>query len=347
MRSRTVKPLKTLCFNLRYLTKHFDLWTYVSKQEDCNWPADYEIPDLAAGTYEFITDTQKTFSKLIGKRSFTFGEVKFKFVAVGVRWLGFFCSLLHASLTMNVLLPCLKKIPATDIPNKTVTGILNNTITCLEKLKEKVEVRKSIFMFCSVYFPAWRSVITSDGSTLFDVCIQTTKDLAVIGETIKLGPKYIETLNRHLYNIDGVFLPLSFSPTASRKVGELINEFIEDGNVYEPALFKDRPTPKFSLAALKTLSLDMLLSQPKFRERVATSPIFKHLGDDLGTIQKIYATGNVSYWEKISKLVPGHNQRCEQLVGDLKRSTNIDALVTINHNRQCRKRSMGHVLKGV
>ena len=81
--SQTVKSLKTMCFNLRYLTRHFDVWSYAAEENaECSWPHNYEAVDLEEGTFKYITDVQKKFAQLIFRKTYCLEESNFNLVSV-------------------------------------------------------------------------------------------------------------------------------------------------------------------------------------------------------------------------------------------------------------------------
>ena len=49
-----------------------------------------------------------------------------------------------------------------------------------------------------------------------------------------------------------------------------------------------------------------------------------------GDIVKMYRNGSAGCWTPTASLVPGHNQACERLIGNLKRSKDINELVTLH-----------------
>ena len=51
----------------------------------------------------------------------------------------------------------------------------------------------------------------SKGTDLLKVTIDTTRELVVIGDELKIGEKCFTALTSHLYNADGVFLPVPLS----------------------------------------------------------------------------------------------------------------------------------------
>ena len=59
----------------------------------------------------------------------------------------------------------------------------------------------------------------SKGTDLPKVTIDTTRELAVIGDEVKIGEKCFIALSSHLYNADGVFLPLSLHKAHIRYFG--------------------------------------------------------------------------------------------------------------------------------
>lgn len=44
----------------------------------------------------------------------------------------------------------------------------------------------------------------------------------------------------------------------------------------------------------------------------------------------IYGLHEEEAWKSLGKLIPGHNQSCERLIGDLKKFKNIDSLVSVS-----------------
>lgn len=183
-------------------------------------------------------------------------------------------------------------------------------------------------------------------STHSQVTIETTKELALIGTKLGLGSKYFEGLNNHLYNADGVFLPLSTNQRYIDLTVQILDSAIEEDMDYDPAPFK-RTKLRLSKKALTTINIGDLAKDTGFRARAANSPLFYHLGDEMTDIVEMYRNGATGYWKPAASLVPGHNQACERLVGDLKRSKDINALVTLSERREKRPRKASkHVLKG-
>ena len=131
------------------------------------------------------------------------------------------------------------------------------------------------------------------------------------------------------------------------QVVEILEEALDYGLDYEPAPFK-KPRKRFTKAQLKVLSIESFQDDTGFRSRVANSPLFHHLGDDIADVVEMYRNESCDYWERAAKLIPGHNQACERLIGDLKRSKDIDTLVTLDERRSIRPRSSHkHVNKGL
>ena len=63
-------------------------------------------------------------------------------------------------------------------------------------------------------------------------------------------------------------------------------------------------------------------------------------------IVEMYRNGSTGYWKPAATLVPGHNRACEHLIGDLKRSKDIDELVTLHERREKRPRTRSKHVKG-
>ena len=62
-------------------------------------------------------------------------------------------------------------------------------------------------------------------------------------------------------------------------------------------------------------------------------------------LSEMYGGTDTSLWRNISRLIPGHNQACERLIGDLKLSHDINTLVTVKEARQERPRIHRNVNK--
>ena len=172
----------------------------------------------------------------------------------------------------------------------------------------------------------------SNDTDLLKVTIDTTRKLAVIGDELKIGEKYFTTLNSHLYNADGVFLPLSLDRDCIKLTSEILEDALEQGMNYEPVPFK-RLKNKYSKQQLTEFSISTLAADSGFRFRAANSPLFHYLGGSLEDIASLYKRADSSRWQGIVKLIPGHNQACERLVGDLKHSKDINTLVTLAETR--------------
>ena len=336
------KSLKILCFNLRKLSENFNFWNKTS-DITFSWPKDYVPIDFS--DYVFLTDLQKLFGKLVSNKDLKMSDINQKFVPVGVRWLGFFCSLLHAILTMDYVISFLEKIETTSISSKTQKSIIDNTLHMMRMMKQHQDCRAKIFRFACVYFESWRETIVSDGSTIFTSCMTTSRNLARIGMELQLPEIYFDTICKHLYDIDGVFLPLSSNQQHTDLVIEYLKQAVARGYVYKPALFKDRPILHLDSHDLCNLNLDLISEVPSFQERVISSPLFKHLGCNLNSILEIYQHESEKPWLSYAKLIPAHNQSCERLIGDLKLSADIDTLIAVDENRKKRERSKGHVNK--
>ena len=60
---------------------------------------------------------------------------------------------------------------------------------------------------------------------------------------------------------------------------------------------------------------------------------------------EMYGRTDTSLWRNISRLIPGHNQVYERLIGDFKLSHDIYTLVTVTETRRERPRIHGNVNK--
>ena len=259
-----------------------------------------------------------------------------------------FCSLLHVCLTMDTVLERLNNTSDVELPSKTLRGVRDNTIRCLLALKGNPGLIKQIYDFAKVHFQCWRKAVNSTGKDLFKTALETSKLYATIGVELDFDTPYFSCINRHLYNTDGVFLPLSTDTQYMTKVYEILKIGLEEKWVYSPAPFKSHLQYDFSRDELCELDVSRFTLNPEFCRRVYCSPLFKHVGD-VKEVIAMYQEGICESWENKSSLIPGHNQRCERLIGDLKRSINIniDTLVTISVDRNTRQRFKGNVSKGL
>ena len=92
----------------------------------------------------------------------------------------------------------------------------------------------------------------------------------------------------------------------------------------------------FSREELCHLSIDNFICDADFKMRVCQSPLFKHMGDDP---IEVYKNRNIHCYNKISKLVPGHNQACERLVKELTYTKDINRIVARYNVRKARPRT--------
>ncbi len=127
---------------------------------------------------------------------------------------------------------------------------------------------------------------------------------------------------------------------------EILQEAVEKDREYEAASFK-RVQKNLGKEELQNLTINDLAKDTNFRNRVANSPIYHHLRATLPEALQIYRNWEVDRWKSLSLLVPGHNQACERLVGDLKLSKDVNQLVAITEARKKRPRTANHVLKGL
>ena len=123
----------------------------------------------------------------------------------------------------------------------------------------------------------WRQAVNSDGFTMFSTEIDTSRNYAEVGLELGFGDTYFACINRHLYNADAVFLPLSTNPDHSSEVFRILKEGIENGWQYQPAPFKTRLQYTFTKEELCNLEILMLLAWPGFKRRTFNSPLFHHM----------------------------------------------------------------------
>ena len=340
--SSTVTSLKTLCFNLRMLCSYVDFWGDVSDAQ-FTWPEDY-TPIDGNPYLSHMTDLQKLYCLLISKKQLSKSEVAKKFVPVGVRWLGFYCSLLHVTLTMDVVISKLENIDTSDLP-KTKIGIKDNTIRCLLALKGSPTTRKKIYEYAKVHFICWRKAVTCTGENLFETTVKTSQMYAEVGLNTGLDNAYFTCINRHLYNADPIFMPLSTDKDHMAEVKKILQIGIAEEWQYQPAEFTGRLNYDFTRSELCHLDTATFIAKPAFAKRVFNSPLFKHLDATMKELSEIYGGTDTSLWRNISRLIPGHNQACERLIGDIKLSHDIDTLVTVTEARRERPRIHGNVNK--
>ena len=148
-----------------------------------------------------------------------------KFVAVGVRWLEFICSLMHACLSSECLLQTLENLPDSDLPSK----IRDNTVDMVKNLKNRSGTIKKIFQLSNVHCLSWRQAVDSNGCILFATAVETSRKYTEVGMELKFGSKYFACINRGFYNADVVFLPISTNPDHSSEVFKILQEGIENG----------------------------------------------------------------------------------------------------------------------
>ena len=344
--SSTVNSLKTICFNLRELGEFIDFWEMDTVTQFC-WPDEYEPIIDCDDIVQHVTGVQKLICLLISKKKLTKSDIAKKFAKVGVRWLGFFCSLLHVCLTIETVIARLEGLDDTELPSKTKVAVKDHTIKLLYVLRSNPIVMKQIYDFVKVHFLCWRKAVNCTGNDLFMTTLETSQMYARVGVDMGFEDAYFSSINRHLYNVDGVFLPLSTDLKCMSEVSRILKMGSEEGWEYKPAPFKTHLQYNFSKEELCDLDLDSFVVQPGFCKRTFCSPLFQHLDPNMNEICIAYESGNCDLWRYKSSLIPGHNQKCERLIGDLKRSTDIDRLVSISMSRKKRPRKNVNVNKGL
>ena len=140
---------------------------------------------------------------------------------------------------LYILEKALAEIPNEKIPHKTYKGYIKNILEILYDLNLRHrETVSDIFRFSVVYFKCWRLTVMSKGTDLLKVSIDTTRELGVIGDELKIGEKCFTALSSHLYNADGAFLPLSLYKGYMKLTSDILEEALKQGMSYEPAPFK-------------------------------------------------------------------------------------------------------------
>ena len=154
-----MKSKETLCYNIRGPPlKYFDTYmVYDLKRLNVCMAGNLQ-PIRQLDNSKYFTDVQKFFSLLVSRIIFSLKEIEKRFCPVGVRWLGFLASILHNALTRYIKLrDILEGIPASDIQNKIVKGLNNNTKHCLEKVnrdhKDIVSTRYFDLVLCITNVP--------------------------------------------------------------------------------------------------------------------------------------------------------------------------------------------------
>ena len=109
---------------------------------------------------------------------------------------------------------------------------------------------------------------------------------------------------------------------------QILDEAIENDMKYDPAPFK-KTKPCLSKSELITISIEELAKDTRFRSRAANSLLFYHLGNKVCEIVEMHSNRSAGHWTPAATLASGHNQACERLIGDLKRSNDIAELVTL------------------
>ena len=137
----------------------------------------------------------------------------------------------------------------------------------------------------------------SKGTDFLKVTIDTTRELAVIGDELKIGEKCFTALTSHLYNADGVFLPvpLFLYKGYMKLTSDILEEALKQGMNYEPAPFK-RLQNKLYKEQLKKFSIATLATESGFRFLAANSPLFHYLGGILEDIASLYKRTDSSRW---------------------------------------------------
>ena len=95
----------------------------------------------------------------------------------------------------------------------------------LEQFKTDTVAHTNVFSFAREYFQAWWAVNMSNDTNIISVTINTTRLMAAVGIKLKFGATYFKTLNRHLYHLNGVFLPLSTGRDHADLVADCFDEF--------------------------------------------------------------------------------------------------------------------------
>ena len=135
------------------------------------------------------------FYLIVSNRTIKRSDVTKKFVKVGVRWLGFFYSLLHAFITIDTLIDRLESLDCSELPSKRLTGIRDNTLRCLKTIKGMPWLIKNVFDFAKVHFLCWRHAINSHGTNLFIVTVESSRMYADIGVKLNFGKPYFESVS--------------------------------------------------------------------------------------------------------------------------------------------------------
>ena len=135
----------------------------------------------------------------------------------------------------------------------------------------------------------------SKGNDLLKVTIDTTRELAVIGDELKIGEKCFTALSSHLYNTDDVFLPLSLYKGYIKLTSDILEETLKQGMNYEPAPFKRLQNKPYKQQLTK-FSIATLATESGFKFLAANSPLFDYLGDILEDIGSLYKRADSSRW---------------------------------------------------
>ena len=91
---------------------------------------------------------------------------------------------------LYILEKVLAEIPDEKIPHKTYEGYIKNMLEILYDLNLRHrETVSDIFRFSVVYFKCRRLTVISKDTDLLKVTIDTTRELGVIGDELKIGEK--------------------------------------------------------------------------------------------------------------------------------------------------------------
>ena len=81
----------------------------------------------------------------------------------------------HSELTYPKLRDILEGIPASDIRNKTVKGLIKTTKHVLDKVnRDHKNIVDKIFRFSVVYYKCWRKAVIPNVANILEVTIDTT-----------------------------------------------------------------------------------------------------------------------------------------------------------------------------
>ena len=145
-----------------------------------------------------------------------------------------------------------------------------------------------IYDFARINFICWRKTVTSTGETIFATAVETSRMHVEVGIETGLSDAYFMCINKHLYNADPIFLPLSTDKNHMIEVSKILQTGIREGWEYQPAASKGLLSFVYTRTQLSSLENSAFVALPAFAEKVFCSPIFRHLNATMSELCDMY-----------------------------------------------------------